>query len=78
VTGDGKAPGDPDTDGLYEDVNGDGTFDVSDVQTAFANRRSIERRDDGPAFEFNGDGTFEVVDAQALFVEERAVDASTS
>ncbi|PSP86790.1 hypothetical protein BRC90_12215, partial [Halobacteriales archaeon QS_4_69_34] len=78
VTGDGESPGDPDADGLYEDVNGDGTFDVVDVQAAFANRRSIEPRDDGPAFDFDEDGNFDIVDVQALFVEERTVDAGTS
>jgi hypothetical protein len=64
-----NAPTDPDGDGVYEDVNGDGDVNVGDVQALFAN-------DDGPvvqnntaAFDVNGDGDVNVGDVQALFAE---------
>ncbi len=64
-----NAPTDPDGDGVYEDVNGDGDVNVGDVQALFAN-------DDGPvvqnntaAFDVNGDGAVNVGDVQALFAE---------
>jgi hypothetical protein len=64
-----NAPTDPDGDGVYEDVNGDGEVNVGDVQALFAN-------DDGPvvqnntaAFDVNGDGEVNVGDVQALFAE---------
>jgi outer membrane protein assembly factor BamB len=37
VTGDGQAATDPDGDGYYEDVNGDGSFTILDVQALYAN-----------------------------------------
>ncbi|WP_170938207.1 CARDB domain-containing protein [Halorubrum sp. Hd13] len=63
------APTDPDDDGLYEDVNGDGQFNIVDVQALFANLddETIENYPD--AFDFNGDGTVDVVDVQKLFTE---------
>ncbi|OYR51709.1 hypothetical protein DJ74_03285 [Halorubrum sp. Ea8] len=64
-----NSPTDPDDDGLYEDVNGDGQFDIVDVQALFANLddETIENYPD--AFDFNGDGTVDVVDVQKLFTE---------
>jgi PKD repeat protein len=62
-------PTDPDGDGRYEDVNGDGEIDVVDVQALFANLDAPAVRDSPQAFDFNGDGTVDVVDVQALFVE---------
>jgi len=64
-----NSPTDPDDDGLYEDVNGDGQFNIVDVQALFANLddETIENYPD--AFDFNGDGTVNVVDVQKLFTE---------
>jgi PKD repeat protein len=64
-----KAPSDPDDDGRYEDVNGDGEVNVVDVQALFSNLDSPWVRNNPQAFDFNDDGTFSVVDVQALFVE---------
>ena len=58
---------DPDGDGVYEDVNGDGSYTVTDVQALFANRDSAAIRNDPDAFDFNGDGEFSINDVQALF-----------
>ena len=62
-------PTDPDGDGLYEDVNGDGAFDPVDVQALFVNLddETVENYPD--AFDFNEDGTVDVVDVQKLFTE---------
>jgi secreted PhoX family phosphatase len=67
VTGDGSVALDPDCDGLYEDVNGDGATDVVDVQALFANRDSQAVESNSGAFDFNRDGRLNVVDAQKLF-----------
>ena len=62
-------PTDPDGDGRYEDINGDGTFDIVDVQALFANLDSDVVQNNPEAFDFNGDGQVDVVDVQALFAE---------
>jgi PKD repeat protein len=65
-------PTDPDGDGRYEDVNGDGSVDVLDVQTLFAGLDGNAVQDHPAAFDFDGDGTVSVVDIQALFTESGA------
>jgi hypothetical protein len=65
----GAAPTDPDDDGVYEDVNGDGTADVVDVRALFVNRDGDTVGTDPGAFDYNGDGKFDVVDVRALFIE---------
>jgi len=62
-----NAPSDPDDDGVYEDVNGDGTVDVGDAQALFANTDDPVVQGSVGAFDYNGDGTVDVGDAQALF-----------
>ena len=62
-------PTDPDEDGRYEDINGDGAFTIVDVQALFANRNSNAVQDKSSLFDFNGDGSMTVVDVQRLFVE---------
>ncbi|MFC5973466.1 malectin domain-containing carbohydrate-binding protein [Halomarina salina] len=62
-----NAPADPDGDGLYEDVNGDGSVDVGDAQALFANNDDPVVQNNVDAFDFNGDGSVDVGDAQALF-----------
>jgi hypothetical protein len=64
-----NAPTDPDGDGVYEDVNGDGTPNVNDAQALFANLDDpVVQAGDG-TFDFNDDGSVNVNDAQALFAE---------
>jgi hypothetical protein len=60
-------PADLDGDGTFEDVNGDGTVDVLDVQVLFTYRDDETVANNPSKFDFNGDGTFDVVDVQALF-----------
>ena len=69
VTGDGHLPTDPDEDGAYEDVNGDGEFTATDVQALFANMDSDAVQNNPELFDFNGDGNFSVSDVQALFAQ---------
>jgi len=64
-----SAPTDPDGDGVYEDINGDGTFDIVDVQALFANVDDPTIQDNPESFDVNDDGTVDVVDAQALYSE---------
>jgi len=68
VTGNGRVATDPDGDGRYEDVTGDGRFTVIDV-VAF-----LEVFDDVPAeerafFDFDSDGRLSIVDVGALLTE---------
>jgi hypothetical protein len=62
---------DTDNDGEYEDINGDGNFNIVDIQAMFANLDDPAMQDDAnlAKFDFNGDNTINVVDVQALFVE---------
>lgn len=69
VTGNGKPPTDPDGDGLYEDVNGDGSFTILDVQALYANLGSEEVQNNVERFDFNGDGKVDLNDVQALYDE---------
>jgi outer membrane protein assembly factor BamB len=71
VTGNGNAPTDPDGDGLYEDVNGDGSFTILDVQALYANLDSAVVQDNAEKFDFNGDGQVDLNDVQALYAELR-------
>jgi len=71
VDGFENAPTDPDGDGLYEDVNGDGEFDIVDVQALFTNFEDDDTiRNNPDKFDFNQDGTVDVVDVQRLFTGE--------
>lgn len=61
-------PTDPDNDGLYEDINGDGQFDVFDVQAFFNNINSEPIQNNAELFDFDGSGgDANVFDVQALF-----------
>jgi glucose/arabinose dehydrogenase len=63
-----NAPADADGDGLYEDVRGDGTASVLDVQTLFTNLDNPILQTNAAAFKFSGVGDdVTVLDVQALF-----------
>lgn len=66
VVGDSR-PTDPDGDGVYEDVNGDGSADLVDVQALFRQLESDAVQNNSAAFDFTGDGTVDVVDVQKFF-----------
>jgi hypothetical protein len=58
-------PSDPDNDGSYEDVNGDGRLTTGDVQALFANLNKATKSPSG--YDMNGDGRVTTGDVQALF-----------
>lgn len=62
-----STPNDLDGNGTYEDVNGDGLFDLNDVQALFANSDGETVNQYPEAFDFNGNGVFDIVDVQALY-----------
>jgi PKD repeat protein len=63
------APADPDGDGTYEDVNGDGHVDVNDVQALDAYRDSEAVTNHPAAFDFDGSDEVTERDVDALFEE---------
>jgi PKD repeat protein len=66
-----EEPNDIDGDGLYEDVNGDETFSIADVQTLFSNIDSDYVNEHPDKFDFAGrdDGEVTIADVQKLFLE---------
>ncbi|WP_135806341.1 dockerin type I domain-containing protein [Halorussus marinus] len=71
VVGDAANPAaDPDGDGVYEDVNGDGAVDITDVQALWSARNDPTVANNPGAFDFNGDGSFSILDVQALYSQE--------
>ena len=63
-----NAPTDPDGDGVYEDVTGNGEFTIGDVQAFYANYEDDPSIADNPeAFDFNGVGGVSIGDVQALY-----------
>lgn len=65
----GQYPTDVDGDGAFEDITGDGEFDVVDVQTLFTSRNSPGIQNNAEAYDFNEDGSFSVADIQTLFTD---------
>ncbi|WP_226023142.1 BGTF surface domain-containing protein [Halomicrobium salinisoli] len=64
---DGTAPRDPDGDGLYEDLNGNGETDYADVVQFYEHRDdpAVARRVD--AYDFDLDGDVDVDDVARVF-----------
>lgn len=62
-------PKDPDNDGTYENVNGDGFTNVLDVVALFSARDGSVVSNNTAAFDFNDDGRANVLDVVALFQE---------
>jgi subtilisin family serine protease len=65
----GNQPTDPDGDGVHEDLNGDGTADVLDVQVLFSNLESETIQNNPSLFDYNGNGEVDISDVQALYAE---------
>jgi 2',3'-cyclic-nucleotide 2'-phosphodiesterase (5'-nucleotidase family) len=63
----GKAPTDPDGDGLYEDVNGNGRADYDDVVTLFENIQQDAVAANAAAYDFNGNGRLDFDDVVDLY-----------
>jgi PKD repeat protein len=62
-----NAPTDPDGDGVYEDVNGNGAVTLADVTALFANTDSAAVTENPAAFDVNGNDEFTLADVTALF-----------
>jgi hypothetical protein len=54
-------------DSLYEDVDGDGSIDIFDVQTLFNELEAPGVQNHAWAFDFNGDSLATIFDVQGLF-----------
>ncbi|MDD4254556.1 MAG: PKD domain-containing protein [Methanofollis sp.] len=55
-------PGDGDGDGLFEDVNGDGTLDFRDIITYFEHVESVLSQKNPRVFDYNGNGRIDFDD----------------
>ncbi len=60
-------PTDPDGDGLYEDLNGNGRIDFGDVNVFYANIDWIIANEPTRLFDMNGNGVVEESDISAAF-----------
>ena len=67
LPGSNQAPLDPDGDGLYEDVNGNGRADFADVVLYFNQMAWIAENGPLVAFDHNGNGRIDFADVVALF-----------
>lgn len=67
--GDRPAPTDPDSDGLYEDVNGNGRMDYDDVVLLFDNFEADAVRLNKAAYDFNENGKLDFDDTVELYEE---------
>jgi hypothetical protein len=65
VVGDTR-PTDPDEDGLYEDVDGDGEFTILDVSVLLNAFDEPVVRNNAAAFDFDDDGTVTIIDVSTL------------
>jgi len=67
--GDSDVPTDPDGDGLYEDLNGNGELDYDDVVVFFEHRDDGTVQNNADAFDFNENGRVDFDDINTLFDE---------
>jgi len=72
LPGQASPPQDLNDDGLYEDVDGDGDFDVRDVQVLFENLDSTPVQSSPDAFSFAGGSGVGFADVEALLEDLRA------
>jgi len=69
LPGQTSPPTDPDHDGLYEDLNGNGVKDTNDVVLFFKNLIWIRDNEPIAAFDYNGNGSIDTNDVVRLFKE---------
>ena len=62
-----RYPSDPDGDGKYEDLNGNGGLDFSDLLLFFYNMDWIGNNQPGGIFDYNGNGHIDFNDLMILF-----------
>ncbi len=66
----GNAPTDPDGDGRYEDVNGNGRMDYADIELLFENLDSDAVQLNKEAYDFNDNGRIDYDDVVELYDEQ--------
>jgi hypothetical protein len=72
LPGQNQPPTDPDNDGVYEDLNGDGSADLKDLQPFFNLVQPSATPPSNPSFfDINGDGRATLKDLQPFFNEVR-------
>lgn len=69
LPGQAAAPTDPDHDGVYEDVNGNGRADFADLTLYFLQMDWIEINEPVAAFDPNSNGRIDFADISSLFEE---------
>jgi PKD repeat protein len=69
IHGQVSQPTDPDHDGIYEDLNGNGGMDIDDVTVFFKELDWIGVNEPVSAFDLNGNGRVEFSDIVLLFRE---------
>lgn len=62
-------PGDPDGDGRFEDLNGNGKIDLQDTTAFFTYFEWIQKNEPASGFDFNRNGVIDFGDINALFTE---------
>jgi PKD repeat protein len=62
-------PTDPDGDGIFEDLNGNGRLDFADVVLYFNQMEWIAANEPVGAFDLNGNGRIDFADIVRLFGE---------
>jgi len=65
----GDSPTDPDGDGYYEDVNGNGRVDYADVELLFRNLENDSVTSNARAFDFNQNDRLDFDDVVSLYAE---------
>ena len=63
------SPGDPDDDGFYEDLNGNGRIDFADLILYVNQMDWIRENQPLCCFDYNGNGTIDFADVIVLFHE---------
>jgi PKD repeat protein len=69
LPGQSGIPTDPDSDGLYEDLNANGRTDFADLTAYFLQLEWIADNEPAGLFDFNGNGRIDFADLSALFME---------
>jgi PKD repeat protein len=67
LPGQANPPTDPDHDGLYEDLSGNGVATYTDVLLFFKNLEWIQVNEPVPAFDYSGNGGITYTDIRLLF-----------
>ena len=71
IPGIASLPADPDHDGHYEDLNGDGKITFSDVSLFFTNLQWIEDNEPVSLFDINSDGAIDFGDIIQLYQKSK-------